>query len=381
VTHRRARAVLVACLSSVVLGACTTSTPAQPPTAFGDVPITAGTTQGSAALVVLPMGDLTSPIDTFYQLLAERPGGRWALRTPIGTATNGGLVASVSLDGSLSVSVLASQNLASSPLSFAASTSAPFRPGLLPDALRSAPDALAATTGQVVAIEQGANAAVGSRDGWTWRAIATPLGLGPLTARCGATTLDALARTPSGLVVGVTCEHGSAWPLAAGTRAPVLVGGTAAAPGASATRCLRLASTTSGLVALLETTAAVGTTLRWVTSGTSSGGRRWRTEATAVLPARASSGVTATALDASEGAAVLVGGAGGAPASVVVLRAGQVPSAERAPPRAVAVGFTTTGMLVAFSVNRSVLTVSALRDGRWSVVQDSTIPIVYGSSH
>jgi hypothetical protein len=47
--------------------------------------------------VVLPIGELGDPSNTFWQLLYAAPGStRWSVVTPKGTADNGGLVAGAS---------------------------------------------------------------------------------------------------------------------------------------------------------------------------------------------------------------------------------------------------------------------------------------------
>ena len=132
----------------------------------GGAPLSGGTETTGGSWAVLPMGQLSDPSNTFWQVLRADPGSsRWSVVTPPGVADNGGLVAGASA-GSALVGTLPSGLLHFSPVSVSTNGGTSWSPVFLPGSLAARPDALAVATGPTMASE--AIAAVSH-----WKAPAT----------------------------------------------------------------------------------------------------------------------------------------------------------------------------------------------------------------
>src|ERR1700736_6878478 len=102
-------------LSFGLLAAALLPTPAG--AAVARPPLESAVSTSSGSWVILPMGDLSEPDNTFWQLFRAAPGSsHWSLVTPPGVADNGGLVAGAAA-GSILMGVLPSRLLHFSPLS------------------------------------------------------------------------------------------------------------------------------------------------------------------------------------------------------------------------------------------------------------------------
>ena len=107
------------------------------------VPLPSSVTVAARTSVVLPMGHLDDPANTFWQLfLRPTGGGAWRLETPPGVADNGGLVVSLPSAGPLTAGFLTSADLHFSPLAQTVDGGSTWTPGQLPTALVAVPDAL-----------------------------------------------------------------------------------------------------------------------------------------------------------------------------------------------------------------------------------------------
>jgi hypothetical protein len=159
---------------------------------------------------VLPMGQLASQVNTFWQLLHALPGtSQWSVVTPQGVADNGGLVVAADVaTTSTTVGFLPNQQLQFSPLSVTTDAGNSWRPAFLPGALSARPNALASGP-------DGALAIVGSAvmhepsNSPTWSRLVTLAALQRVAPPCAARALDGVAVTSTGaLLVGAACHHG-----------------------------------------------------------------------------------------------------------------------------------------------------------------------------
>ena len=96
----------IATLSVLVLSACAQTTP------MGSMPsmdlslspsLNVGVVDGSVSQVVVPMGRLNDPLNTFFQSFTSVNGGAWKLSTPKGSGTNGGIVVASPARGALAI--------------------------------------------------------------------------------------------------------------------------------------------------------------------------------------------------------------------------------------------------------------------------------------
>ncbi len=371
-----------------------------PPTVVPDpgqpaLPLVASTTTGVQSSIVLPMGHLDDPLNTFWQLFL-RPTGRssWVLRTPPGVASNGGLVVAAPPTGALTAGFLTSESLTFSPLARTATGGISWSSGQLPAALVGAPDGLAAAPdGSLLALVSGAGQTVlsstGSLSSWDPMVSTTALARRPTGCRVTAITAVAFDATGEPLV-GASCHSGGRLGLLSGDRSSsgdhgsaswVGVGpslATAAGP-VGQSSVVRLEPTTGGDAGLASEGPGSGTSLvafwgqgaptRWTVSSRQPVPSSWRLAATAV---GGGGGQEVTALLASGRRRQLatIGGPGG---SWVTL-----PTPPPGTGAVAAVGPETD----AFVVSGSKLTVWTLGAGsaRWTRSSTITVPVPYGSS-
>lgn len=369
------------------------------------VPLAASVDTPGEAWAVVPMGDLNTLVNTFWQLFVQTPAsGKWALATPPGVADNGGLVASVEAgDGGgsggdlVSVGFEPSQGLEFSPLAQTSNgggaDDTDWSPALAPGALAAVPDALTTSSPGGPGDPGTALALVRAHGGQVWAGTTGLAGWSLLTRAaalsaavrnsCDVTGLDAVASGPGGVpLVAAGCGHGGQvgifaqtgrghWQLAG----PSLIGDLSDA----STQVLRL--TTSGS----QTTALVAS---------AHDGRRaliafWQPVAggpwMASLPyhlAPATS-LVSTAVGSDGTLAVLLRQADGARALVEVAGGGRSWYESAVPPASArTVAVLPGGQLEAFGVSGSRLTVYAFNAAlsSWTVAQTTTVPIAYGSS-
>lgn len=173
------------------------------------LPLPAAIETPTDSWAVLPMGQVGSLVNTFWQLLHAMPGAsQWSVVTPQGVADNGGLVVAADVaTTSTSVGFLPSQQLRFSPLSVTTDAGSSWSPAFLPGALSARPNALASGP-------DGALAIVGSAvmhepsNSPTWSRLVTLAALQRVAPQCAARALDGVAVTSTGaLLVGTAC-HG-----------------------------------------------------------------------------------------------------------------------------------------------------------------------------
>jgi len=375
-------------------------------TAPAGAPVPAGLPQAQAVpgsggtWATLAMGHVDDPLNTFGELF-YRPscsgtagctgGTAWALATPPGVASNGGIMVASNPAGGVTAGFGVSLALRFSPLAESTDAGAVWTGGILPVALAAQPDALAAS-GPTQRLALSAAPPLGpggvyatSTDLTRWTHLAT---LGTVTAAasssgCTLRALTAVAVTAAGddLVAG-DCTGGDHVAVArvgaaGGPTATTMVGPQVPTVRNGPVRVLRMASSTTGVAVLVQVGTPGRTTLYEATApeGTSS----W----TFSPPFATDRPVVATAVAPASGFVVLLGaaGSGGAPSALALVGPGVPWHTPPAPPSGTAVvAASDDGSLDALVPSGVVLDVYRLGADRWSQVQQLAVPIQYGST-
>jgi hypothetical protein len=196
-------------------------------------PLAASASSSSETSVLLPMGHLDDPANTFWELFVRPTGGSsLRLRTPPGVADTGGLVAALPPIGPQVVGFLPSSDLTFSPLARSADVGRTWSSGQLPQALARLADGLAvAPDGQLLALVSGPSRSgrtVLSSSGSlsTWRPLVSTRTLARSAPGCRVTAITAVAFDASGRSqLGLACSTpgriGVAEPSTSGQPAPV----------------------------------------------------------------------------------------------------------------------------------------------------------------
>jgi hypothetical protein len=230
----------------------------------------------------LPMGHLSQPRNTFWQLFF-RPTGEasWSNKVEAtATATNGGLVLASAAGQPFIAAVRPADLLRFSPLISTTDGGRSWSDGLVPQGLAASPDSLSTASGgpTLALVDQGLLARVlistGTLSAWRTLTTARRLASGDGGAACGVQDLTAVASLAGHAVVGASCsrpgvvgifaERGATWLLDPLTLPLTWRVGRV--------QVLGLAETPSGLTALLRGTGASGTT---VFSASTADGVRW----------------------------------------------------------------------------------------------------------
>jgi hypothetical protein len=169
---------------------------------------------------VVDMGGSAAHYENFWELFV-RPSGTtsWKLATPVGAASNGGLVATAVSAGTLLSGFRPSQDLTFSPLASTPDAGVQWsQNSVLNAGLADVPTALAgntgsgSTAGRVLALTDKGDVEVGASLGASWTKLTTlrTLAATPAGRACGLTSLTAAAWTPAGApLVGGDCRgHG-----------------------------------------------------------------------------------------------------------------------------------------------------------------------------
>jgi hypothetical protein len=354
------------------------------------VPISASATTPTASAMVIPMGHLNDPSNTFWELFL-RPAGAasWVLTTPPGVASNGGLVAAASPAGPLTVGFLVSADLKFSPIAQSSDEGKKWSPGELPAPLVATPDALAvgsAGTTLALVAKAGQSILTTSDDLSTWRTLATKHVLARATSTCGwqrvtAVAFEAGAQPLLGLACARAGEIGILAPAdSSGVEpsrwhevGPSLAGETGAAS------VLRLDSTATGALGLAQLRSASRTSL--VAFWGQGSADRWSQSPPLRVPTGWTMKATGTGGPADQGVAVLL--ASGDQRRVEDVTGPGVGWTTLANPPPGASGISDDGSEVdAFVVTGAHLAVWAWTPGSldWNRTATIVVPVPYGSS-
>ena len=357
---------------------------APPSGAATPVSLPSSTASADDSWAVLPMGDLSDPDNTFWQVLRATPSSsHWSVVTPQGVADNGGLVAAIS-GAAIVAGVLPSQLLRFTPLASSSDGGATWDPALLPGALAPRPDALTmgeAGSGDVALVGSSVLRATPSLSSWS--RLASLSTLARRDPSCGVQQLDAVAGGPDGEpLVAVACRGAGRVGLL------MMSGGTWTVIGPQLRGAWRDATTS---VLRLESSEAGTSVLVSVLSG-----RRqalvalWRSALghwSVARVQRLTSGesVLASATSAAGGFAVLLGTDGAKSAVMVTPGRPWVPlPAPPAGALSIAAASTPTAgtSYDVFTVKGARLEVFAPTPSStgWDQVQSTLVPLAYGSS-
>ena len=389
-------------------GASTTRSDATVVAPPSSATVSAATTTPARSTVVLAMGHLDDPANTFYELFGRSAGqSTWTLVTPPGVADNGGLVVGLSTAGSLTAGFLPSGALTFSVLATSPDGGTTWAPGEVPGTLAPWPDALApGPDGGVYAVlERPSPMVVGADAGLaTWSPQVTASQLTASTSRCAVTAVTAVTVTAGGTpVVGTRCTDSSGstgstgssgtglfvrTPTAGGTSSTgshgwTYVGTAVGGDGPGTTTVLRAQAVPGGVAAVVERRAGptVSVTGVWAGGGPAATAAAstsapftvpdgWSVRATAV--GGGSGGSVAVLLASDPGSGLRIGSLAGPGSGWVTT--GAVPAGTTA----IA---TIGGEVDAFVPSGSDLAVWASTAGsRWKRTGTISVPIQYGSS-
>jgi hypothetical protein len=212
----------------------------------------------------LPMGHLSDPANTFWQLFFEPRGtGPWSDRVEAtGVATNGGIVMAATAK-SLVVGVLPSALLRFSPLLASTNWGRSWSTGLVQGGLARAPSALAAApTGQVLALAGAAkggpdvlSSTMGPSALLSWRLLATAKAFSKAAGSllCGPVGLTAVAFDRDQPAAGTRCTKAGALGVFEESAGGWAIAGRVPIPAQGPAEVVGFVPTTGGLAALAET--------------------------------------------------------------------------------------------------------------------------------
>jgi hypothetical protein len=382
--------VVVAVVATVVGLAATGSAGGAGTVSAPAAAISASTTTPTGSSVLIAMGHLQDPSNTFWEVFLKPAGtASWVLHTPPGVASNGGLVLAASPSGLLTLGFLVSAALKFSPVAQSTDGGAKWSPGELPSALTSTPDALAVgPTGQALALVATGDQRVlqTSGDLSTWRTLTTTNALAPAASSCGVREATAVAYSPSGhLLLGLGCAHGGevgiltpSVPSPAGLSAWHDIG-FALGSGSGDASVTRLVSTAAGVAGLAQVRFGPRTSVVGFWGNGSNA--QWVASARLAIPAGWAVKATATGGGSGQGLAVLLGS--GDRRRVEVVTGPGTPWVTLPQTPRGASGVSGAGAEIdTFVVRGSHLAVWAWSEGAtgWRRTASITVPVPYGSS-
>lgn len=354
-------------------------------------PLTSALSLATGTWATLATGRLTQPVNRFWQALVLPTGSTlWALVTPPGVATNGGLVTTGSTSATTLVGFEPSQYLAFSPLASSSDAGRTWSQETLAQPLSAVPDSLALTgTGTGVALvgrsAQAVLESVGTNlSSWRQVTAARSVRRAPGARACGVGQLTAVApdlSLPGQVLLGASCPHsdrvgilegsGSRWALS-GPLLPSTLD-------VSGTTVLRLTAATGVPEALVAADLGTSDAQILVHATRSAPGRPWTVSAPLHIGPRTR--VVATAFGPGSSAAVVTHTGHITDVALAPARGGSVWRVVEAPQGAEVVALTPSAT-DAMVPSGSEVTVSTLdpATGTWVVAQRLHVPVQYGSS-
>jgi len=337
---------------------------------------------------ILPMGDLSQPLNTFWQVFFRPTGSTgWRLVTPPGVADNGGFSASVDGDGAVTVLFEPSNQLAFSPLTSSSDNGKNWSSGIVPFGAEAGPDVLVADSagGRSVVLEHGgAQVLTGTGDGASWTTLFTKRTIARSAGgiACGVQSLTAVGAIGSQQLAASGCARPGVVGIFAAARSTAGLGGwQLIGPRLPASRgdvsVLRMWSAGDRIEALVDAhdQKANYAYALWKSRGASV----WKISAP--LPLGPNAQIVST---------------GSAPAGTVVIetKTSNSLSAETVglahatswsvlpalPQGTQDVSYGADGKIEALCVSSSHLTAWTLSAGRWASSGSLLVPIQYGSS-
>ena len=378
-----------------IAGCGSSPAPAAPQQAAPPAPplVTSFTSGTGTGWAILEMGGSAADENNFWELFARQPGSTtWRLATPLGVADNGGLVVTGTGSGSLLTGFVPSQDLTFSPLAASGDAGAKWTSGSPVDpGLAAVPDALAAGPGNNLIALTSQGAKLSQNLGATWRTVSTTKTLGATSPgrACAVTGLTAVAFLDSGWSGSPDTDPGTPM-LGAGCGRPGVAGifaytaGSwhAAGPARSALpaslrhediEVVRLASTSSGLVALLR--AGTGPDAALVAAWSSANGSAWKVSPPLRLGSRRLLSTTV-----GPGWAVGVTLSGGRGETLTGPDATAWRALPALPKSAATLALGTSGQVDAIAAHGGTFQDYRLGTAGWGLAQTLKVAIPYGSS-
>jgi hypothetical protein len=356
----------------------------------GAIPVTASMTTPTGSSMLIPMGHLSDPSNTFWELFLRRPAGTsWVLATPPGVATNGGLVAAVPPVGSLTVGFLISAALKFSPVAQSTNGGKTWSPGDLPSPLTATPDSLAVgPTGETLALVAKAGQSILTKtvDLSTWRTLTTTKVLARATSTCAWQRVTAVAYTAASQpLLGLACARaGEIGILGLGPSSAMKTSGwhnvgPSLPPATGIASVVRLERTAAGPVGLAQLESAKRTSLVafWAQGATD----QWLRSAALPVPTGWAIDATATGGGAGQDVAVLLRSRDQSRVEVITGPGSSWVTVAGSPRRATGVSDIGTE-IDTFVVMGNHLAVWAWTPGSvaWRRTSTIRVPVPYGSS-
>lgn len=347
-------------------------------------PLATSVSIDGATFAAIPMGDLSEPLNTFWQLFKLSAGSvHWTLDTPPGIADNGGLVIEGGSPSLLAVAIRPSNLLTFTAIAVLGAHANWSNGGLIPGALVGAPTAFVGTkVASFAAVKTAGGAVVRSKNGLSsWTRIGTAAELSAVAAgTCRVRAVDALA-TNAGLPLyaGVSCSAGNrAGIFAFDGSSWRVIGPKLGRLGTGASRTvLMLSASPLGLTAIIATTSTEK--IRLVVAR-SSNGSSWASTPPLSLPASASIASLGTTGNAG---AYVVWRENGVFAAVATAN-NRWSTLPRLPDDALTIALPQgpSGSVDAVGGRHSTFLGWRLDRGtsRWQQTESFTVPILYGSS-
>jgi hypothetical protein len=350
---------------------------------------------GGTSWAVVQMGASAAQHNNFWELFV-RPAGTagWRLATPVGVASNGGIVAAITGSGSLMAGIRPSQDLTFTPLAQTTDAGVGWsQTNVLDAGIADVPGALAGgPAGQLLAVTQSGDVDTSSSSGASWSRLTTQHALAAAAAgrACALTAISAAAWSPGGApmlagdcgkhgVAGIFTRTAGAWRATAPSLPAALATGPVSVFGLNTT-----GTRTTALLAV-GTGADTGVIAAWTTDG----GSNWTLSGE--LHTGAAGHAVSTDPSVSFGpdgsAALVLPGKHAGSASQGAIIGWQAPGWQELPPLpayTATVSATQSGAPEALSAHGATLTAWQLpatgSAGHWTPVQTVHITIPYGSS-
>lgn len=216
--------------------------------------LNAGVVDGGVSEVVVPMGHLSDPRNTFYQSFTSLHGGAWRLSTPHGSGTNGGIVVASPSDGAVVIRQFDQSHVAAlSPLLHGQQV---LLGGRIVGSLAQSPSAVAMHGSTVYLVDAQGSLEELSMNAQTATVVTTQrqLASSPAGRRCGVVAITAVAVNRSGqIALGARCDKGGTNAVFVKNRSSWWLGG---APTTTANAVMRLDAAGDGFTALVRTAGA-----------------------------------------------------------------------------------------------------------------------------